>query len=133
MTLTSDNFISSLVAVLLVAILSLLLKTFGFKGAPVFVALAFCFLISSFSDELNEIVSLISDVSSYADIAPYSEACIKVIGIGYLSWISGDVCRELGENGAAKCVGILGKLELMGVCIPFIRELASVAFELIGV
>lgn len=126
------DFVGICVTVLLVAALSLILKVFGFKGAPVFAVLAFCALLSSFTDKINNAFSVFSDFSSIADISVYTEACMKVIGIGYLAGVSGDVCREIGENGAAKCINIFAKLELIAVCTPFMKELFESVISLVG-
>lgn len=126
------DFAGVCIAVLLVASLSLILKVFGFKGAPVFCALAFCALLSSFVNKMNSAFTLFSDFSSVADISVYTEACIKVIGIGYLAGISGDVCREIGEGGAAKFINVFAKLELIAICAPFIKELFESVITLVG-
>ncbi len=126
------DFVGICVTVLLVAALSLILKVFGFKGAPVFAALAFCALLSSFVDKINSAFSAFSNFSAIADISIYTEACVKVIGIGYLAGVSGDVCREIGESGAAKCINVFAKLELIAICTPFIKELFGSVISLVG-
>ncbi len=131
-TLTGENFGSICAGVLLIAALSIILKNFGFKGTPVFVALAFCVVLSSVGEKMSDIVPLFSEFSSVGEISVYTKACLKVIGIGYLSGISADICREIGESGAAKCVNLLAKLEIVGICIPFMNELFSTALELVG-
>ena len=128
----AENFGGLCVGILLIASLSLILKNFGFKGAPVFVALSFCVVISSMADELSGILSLFSDFSTSSEIAQYTEGCLKVIGIGYLAGISADVCREIGELGAARCITVLSKFELIAICIPFMKELFESTLELLG-
>ena len=127
-----ESFSSACVAVLLIATLSLILKTFGFKGAPIFIAISFCVVLSSAYDKLSGLVPLFSDFSSVVEISVYTKACLKVIGVGYLSGISADICREIGEAGAAKCVNLLAKLEIVGICVPFMKEMFLSALELIG-
>ena len=128
----ADGFAKACVLVLLVAALSVLLKSFGFKGAGVFAAAAFCAVISCFAEVFSQSLAVFEDFSAAADISRYVKACIKVIGIGYLSGISGDVCREIGEVGAAKCVGILAKLSLVYISIPFVKELFESALRMVG-
>ena len=126
------DYVSICVTALLVAALSLILKSFGFKGAPVFAALAFCALLSSFADKINGAFQFFSDFSGVSDISVYTGACIKVIGIGYLSGISSDVCREIGESGAAKFINVFAKIELVAICTPFIKELFESVITLVG-
>ena len=129
---SGESFAKICVLVLLAATLSLLLKNFGFRGAGVFMAVAFLALSSRFFEVFSESVSVFNDFSASADISQYVGACVKVVGIGYLCGISGDVCREIGETGAARCISILGKLELISIGIPFIKELFENSVRLLG-
>ena len=128
----NNRFIKICVLVLLVAAMSLILKNFGFKGAPVVMAAAFCALISLFGETLEKSISVLGYFAEQGNISKYAKACIKVIGIGYLSGISTDTCKELGETGAAKCISVLTRLELIALSIPFITEIFDSALSLMG-
>ena len=117
---------------MLVAVGALLLKNFGFKGAPVFVCAGILFLICCYSDAFGEINKTFLSLSSYADIEEYTSAAMKVVGIGYLSGIGADACRELGEAGVAKCISILARLEFIMIATPFIRDIMELSVALIG-
>lgn len=125
------DFTKICVLVLLIAALSLLLKNFGFKAAPVFVSAVFLAVVCHFADTLGEGVAVLEYFAEAGGISKYSNACIKVIGIGYLSGISADTCREIGEIGAARCISIVSKLELIAISIPFIKEMFDYATFLI--
>ena len=123
----------SVIAILLISAAgALLLKNFGFKGAPVFVAVCMVFVISSFSETLSLVKGTFNEILTYADISEYTGAAMKVVGIGYLSGISSDVCREIGEGGVAKCIAVVSKLELITIAAPFISELVSLCAQLLG-
>ena len=126
------RFTKACVLVLLAATLSLLVKSFGFKGAPVFLAAVFCSAVFCFEDVISGSISLLGYFAEVGDVTKYSEACVKVIGIGYLSGISQDTCREIGEAGAAKCIGIVTRLELIALSAPFVKEIFDSALLLVG-
>ena len=126
------DFTKACVLILLAASLSLLLKSFGFKGAPVFMAALFCATASHFVNAAAQVVSIFEDVTSAADISEYTKACVKVIGVGYLAGISADTCREIGEGAAARCISILARLELIAISTPFVRQILDSALELMG-
>lgn len=130
--LASVEFSSVCASLLLVAVAALLLKSFGFKGAPVFVAACIAAFISRMSNSFAEITSTLYEISSYSDIDEYAEAAMKVVGIGYLSGISSDICREIGEVGVARCIGVVSKLELIAIASPFIKDVLSLSLEMIG-
>ena len=126
------DFAKICVLVLLIASLTVILKNFGFRGAPIFAALAFCTVLSLCATEISEILSLFSEFLAIRDVSLYTKACLKVIGIGYLAGISSDICREIGETGAAKCIGVAAKLELVLISVPFMEELFASLSELAG-
>ena len=126
------EFSSVCIALTLVAAAALLLKNLGFRGAGVFVCAAIVFLIRSFSGALTSFGETYDFLVSRADVAEYARAAAKVVGIGYLSGICSDVCREMGEGGIAKCIGVITRLELVAVAAPFILKMLETAFALIG-
>ena len=117
--------------ILLAAALVLILKNFGFKGAPVIVCILMCSsatlavsYISGVGEELSELL--------YYDGEEYVSAVLKIVGVGYLSGVTRDVCLEIGEGGIAKCVCIAARLELTVIAMPFIRDIFLFAKEFIG-
>jgi stage III sporulation protein AD len=122
-----DGFGSVLAAALLVCIISLLLKNFGFKGVPVFVCIGILCIISYLSESIFTIVPMIGSFGEdYCDDI-YVKSVIKIIGIGYASGICKDICEELGEGAVAKCITLAGRLEIMAICTPFIGEMIELA------
>ena len=83
-------------------------------------------------EKVNVIKDYYFEMFSYPKIENYAKTALKIVGIGYLSGISSDVCKELGESGVAKCIGVLAKLELACIVTPLICEILKTAEELIG-
>lgn len=129
---SGSDFTKACVLILLAASLSLLLKSFGFKGAPVFMAALFCAVASHFAGVLAQVALIFDDLASVADISEYTKACVKVIGVGYLAGISADTCREIGEGAAARCISILARVELIAISMPFVRAILDSALALMG-
>ncbi len=127
-----NGFIGIIAGLLVVAAMTLILKNFGFKGAPVFVCLSLLFVFSSVSDSLFSIKDTYFQITSYADIGEYSSALMKVVGIGYISGISSDICKEIGEAGVAKSIMVVSKLELIVIALPFVEKTVSLCVELLG-
>ena len=123
----------SLVALLLLAASSvLILKSFGFRGAPLVGVVAVLVAISSYESTVREVSALVSYLGDVSGAEKYVKAALKVVGISYLSGIGGDVAREMGENGIAKCISLVAKLELLAVAMPFIKEMLSSLISLMG-
>ena len=113
-------------AALVAAFSAFLLRHLGWRGAPVFAALCFIFLISTLSRNFSDIIKIF-DTAAIGDSAA---AILKIIGIGYLFGISSELCRELGESSIASALSLLGRFEIIAVVLPFISELISLALSL---
>ena len=63
--------------------------------------------------------------------AEIGEYLMKILGIGYLSGICSDVCKELGESGIASLVVTVAKLESFAIVAPLIVEILTLGLELV--
>jgi hypothetical protein len=117
-----------LFAGLVFALSAVLLRNLGWRGAPVFAVLALIVLLSELPVHLGALFS----VSELAFAGKSGEAIAKIIGIGYLFGISSELCRELGESAIASGLVIAGRLEIIGVSVPFLGELIEGALSIIG-
>ena len=122
----------SAMAVLLLALASVvILKSFGFRGAPVVTVLALVVALSSYSALFSEISDTFSYIEGLSDVREYVSAVIKVVGISYLSGICSDVAREMGESGCAKAISVITKLELVLLSLPYIKQILFSVFSLL--
>lgn len=56
----------------------------------------------------------------------------KSLGIAFLSGAGAAVCRDCGENGLAGWVEMAGKVEILVLSLPLMREVLTEATELLG-
>ena len=118
-------------AALILTVCSFLLKSFGWRGAPVFTAVALILFIAEAEGELEYIFSSIKKIGIESGIDDALSSAIKVLGIGYLFGICADICRELGESGIAKAVEVVGRVEIIAVVIPYFQEIIKVGIGLV--
>ena len=118
-------------AAIILAVSAFLLKNFGWRGAPIFAAVALVLFIAEAEGEFEYIFSSINKIGNEAGIADSLSAAIKVLGIGYLFGICADICRELGEGGIAKAVEVVGRVEIIAVVIPYFEEIIKVGIGLV--
>ncbi len=116
---------------LILTVSAFLLKSFGWRGAPVFTAVALILFISESEGELEYIFSSIKKIGNESGIDDALSAAIKVLGIGYLFGICADICRELSEAGIAKAVEVVGRVEIITVVIPYFQEIIKVGIGLV--
>lgn len=65
-----------------------------------------------------------NELSSYAGVLP------KALGIAILTQSCSNICRECGENGIASGVEWMGKIELLLLSLPLVREMLEIANQL---
>jgi hypothetical protein len=56
---------------------------------------------------------------------------LKIAGIGFLSGVTADVCRELGEGGAARGVLLAGRIEMLCIALPYLEKIIALGVELL--
>ena len=77
------------------------------------------------------LLSLITDLGNGSVTAQYLETILKGLGIVILTQISSDICRDSGEGTLASHIETVGKVELLLLCIPLIRQILSIAQKLL--
>ncbi len=116
---------------LLLLVTAMLLKSFGWRGAPIFAAIGAQLLLS---EAVAGIASILESDVFFGlgyDIEKPIRAALKILGLGYLFGIVSDICRELGESGIAKAVEVVGRVEIIAVTLPFFEEIIRVGVGLI--
>lgn len=113
------------------AIISFVLKAFGWRGAPIAAIATMLALLSFFADSFDKIREIFGIAGEVEGVAEAGEYLLKILGIGYLSGICSDVCRELGEAGIASAVAAVARLESLVVLSPLIIEIMTLGLELV--
>lgn len=128
----------SLVAVcavgVIAAISALILREWKSGWSATAVALAAVCIItvaallrySDVIDHLRELAEGNEAASSAASLAT------RALGIGFVAQIGADVCRDLGEGSVASCVEMVGRAEMLMICLPDFISFVNRSIEMIG-
>lgn len=57
---------------------------------------------------------------------------LKALGICYLADFGADTCRDFGQTSLASKVELAGKISVVVLTLPLIKQILSAAVELIG-
>ena len=117
---------------ILLAMTAFLLRSFGWRGAPVFASIALVLLLGEGMGMLGAVFSSARNIGEGAGLSEPVGAALKVLGLGYLYGICADVCRDMSETGIAKAVEAVGRVEIVAVVMPYFEEIIKVGVELIG-
>lgn len=87
------------------------------------------FLLASVSGLLNEAEEIfdISDLDNSLFLL-----VLKALGICYITNFAADVCRDFGQTSLAAKVELAGKISVVVLTFPLIKQILSTAVELIG-
>lgn len=55
----------------------------------------------------------------------------KALGISYVTQLTGDICRDCGENSIASSAETAGKIMLLIISLPLFQELVSIVNSLL--
>ncbi len=117
------DFYFQAIGILIIGALSaLLLKELGSRAAPAVGVIVSLSVIGGAFGKIDEITSLFSSLSFGADIERYSRDSLRVVGIGYVGGIAGDTISALGEANVARIVEIVTRIELIGIAVPYLKE-----------
>ena len=117
----------------LLAVMALLLRSFGFRGAAVFASLAVAAILSLVAGELGELLGLARESVLFGeDTLEYFSAIAKIVGASYLFGVCADICTELGEGGIAKAVALSGRIEILLIAAPYFVRILKLAEGMLG-
>ncbi len=75
------------------------------------------------------ITELITDID-ISLLGVYGKRMLKALGIGLTVKIASDICTGCGEGGVAGGIETAGKIEIILICLPTVKELFSLVGEL---
>ena len=67
----------------------------------------------------------ISSLVENSELALWRGIIFGAFGIAFLSHITAEICRECGEAAIGSYVELAGKLEILVLCLPLVKELLS--------
>lgn len=124
-------FLKVILMCLVTSVIILLIKKYSPENALT-VALAavsviLLFIIISASDLFSEIRELFDSFGLDPEIVKIT---LKALGICYLTGFAADVCRDFGQTSLASKVELAGKVTVVILTLPFVKQILRVATEL---
>lgn len=77
------------------------------------------------------ILGRVEAIFAESGAADYATPLLRAAGVALICEITAAVCRDLGENGVAGGVQMLGKLEILVLCLPMVDDVLEIAKELL--
>ena len=92
---------------------------------------AFCALFGTMM--LLALRPLAEQLRSWLDAAAaeHTETLFRALGIALLTHMTAELCRDCGEGTVAGWVETLGKLEILGLCLPLVGAVMETVGEIL--
>ena len=79
------------------------------------------------------LISWIREMLSVSAVSEYAELLLGALGIAVVTGVCADLCRDCREPTVASYVETAGRLEILILSIPLIREILDAVGQLPGV
>lgn len=117
---------------IIAAILVVLLKESKPELAVLLGTAAGVIMIITVVDELYEVVESFYNIAATSGIAEgIFTTVLKIIGIGYVSEFSANVCADSGCKSVGDKILFAGKIIIMVLALPIITDLLSLITEIL--
>ena len=113
-------------------LLAVLLGSLGFKSKGLFITLAALLMLGTLQNDLSNIFGEIVSFSESAGITDATKTALRVVGLGYVFGFTSEICLSLGEPLIASVVTAAGRVQLLVVVYPYIRDVVKLGVELLS-
>ena len=113
------------------AILGLILRELGFCGARLVSICATCAVMLFVILRLGEVQGELNELQKIAGTGGVVKDIMKIVGVGYLFGICADICLDLGEPTLSRGLLIAGKIEVVILTIPTLKEIIKMATDIL--
>ena len=117
---------------LFAAALAFLLKGLSSRIAPLLSLLCGLFLLLYAISRYEGALSLLTALAAAADLSDALSAVLRMLAVGLLTAFAADTCRDLGEGTLGARVELCGRVEILLLSLPFLRDLLTLAMEVGG-
>ncbi len=116
---------------ILSAIVCMILKQLRVELAPFVRIGATVLILLALLPVLSEVLGEFSGLIGGEAVAPYASVMLRALGVSLVCRIAADVCRDAGESSLATGVEMAGKLLILLLCLPLVRQILSYASEIL--
>ena len=113
---------ATLLAVVLILLFKHLKSNFAIPLATVFGIILLRQALKDISSEL----SFFNSLSQRITLPQTGDIILKIFGISIIVETTSDICRDANENTIASKIELIGKVELLILTIPLVKEILKI-------
>lgn len=81
---------------------------------------------------IDPIIEYLNNIMGQTLPLEYMKIILKSLAIAFIVQISGEICRDCGENNIAAGIETIGKIEIILLSLPMINNIISMSRELLS-
>lgn len=78
------------------------------------------------------LVAFVKDVAAERGVESYFTLMLKALAISFCCRMSAEICRDCGENTLASRVELAGKVGIVLISLPIVKQLFEIAKDMLG-
>ena len=111
---------------------SLLLKDkYRAQGTVAIILAVVLISLESIENGVGNAVSAIAEFSEGTELFEYVIVLQKALGIGYITTITANICRDANESSLALALEFAGKVQILLLSLPLVSSLLETAKDLL--
>ena len=114
---------------LISAISAYFLSELGFKGSRLAAAVPAVCLLALAAERLGVLFSDAEEILAVSGVTEIGAVLIKIVGIGYVTGICSDICRDVGSERISEGVSLIGRLECLTVVLPYFLKIIGIGMD----
>lgn len=80
----------------------------------------------------SPILEFVFDISKDSSLGTYLSVMLKCLGMAFLTHICSSVCRDCGESTLGNYVELAGKIQMVIISLPLIKEILKITEGLVS-
>lgn len=89
-------------------------------------------LISAAIDTFGPAFDFVKEIMAKTEVGEYFSVLVKALGVTLGVQFTAELCRDSGESGIASKLELVGKAEILILCLPLIRELVALTADIMN-
>ena len=117
---------------LTVAAVGFLLGEMGSGTKKIFGVVCTVICVSGILPTVGDIAAEALGMAQICGVSEIASCAARIIGVGYLFSFGADVCEQLSEKACAGLVLFAGRLEILLIIFPYVKDIIKTGMELLS-
>ena len=100
--------------------------------ASIAAAIAGVLIMAYAVEAIVPFITFVKDIAAEKGVENYFTLMLKALAISFCCRMSAEICRDCGENTLASRVELAGKVGIVLISLPIVKQLFEIAKDMLG-